>query len=55
MDTDTSTVLTDVESITHRGGSNKCVKPHPLAITHLRFPTVKKEHFFCSMPDSTVN
>lgn len=48
MDTDTSTALTGVESITHRGGSNKCVKPHPFAITHLVFPTVKKAHFFAS-------
>lgn len=52
MDTDTSTVLMDVESITHRGGSNKCVKPHPFAITHLIFPAVKKALFFapCQTP-----
>lgn len=53
MDMDTSTVLMkDLEATTYIGGSNKCVKPHSLAVPCLIFPIVKKAHFFaiCQTP-----
>lgn len=46
----TSTVLTkDLKAVTYEHGSNKCVKPHPLAITCLTFPVVKKSFFFLAV------